>query len=633
MKTPLLLLTGGLALPLAGVPVPDAVPRLHNFDLEQVRLLAGPFRDAQSRDLGYLLSLDPDRFLVMFRSTAGLPPDARAPKAYGGWESPTSEVRGHILGHYLSACALMYASTGDPRLRQRTDYLVAELAKCQRGLASVGFHRGYLSAFPESFFDRVDAQQDVWAPWYTMHKIMAGLLEVHLHTGNAQALEVLKGMAGWVKFRVDRLSPEQMQASLRTEHGGMAEVLANLSAVTGDPDDLRLAQAFNHHAVIDPLAQGEDRLDRLHANTQIPKIIGIAREFELTGNPVYRDIARFFWQEVALKRSYVIGGDSDDEHFFDVADFVKHLSPVTAETCNTYNMLRLTEHVFSWDRSAAVMDFYERGLYNQILGSQDPDTGMMTYFVPMESGRFKTYSTPENSFWCCVGTGMENHAKYGEEIYVHDDRSLYVNLFIPSELTWSERGLSLRQETRFPDEPGSRLAVRAPHPVSLALRIRQPEWCAGPVAVSVNGKPFPAPPDGAGYLVLDRTWRDGDAVELALPLALRAEPLPGNPATVALVFGPVVLAAELGSENLPDRHQEAVDQKDFVALPVPEVPRLAGDTASILAALRPVDGRPLTFRTAGIGRPRDLTFVPLYRLHHQRYAVYWQTDAPLAAAP
>jgi DUF1680 family protein len=634
MRYPVLLAAACLAWPLAGAPVPDVVPRLQNFPLEEVRLLEGPFKEAQGHDLAYLLALDPDRFLVTFRQNAGLPPpDSRAPKAYGGWESPTSEVRGHILGHYLSACALMYASTGDARLKERTDYLVSELALCQHALAESGAHAGYLSAFPESFFDRVDAQTDVWAPWYTMHKIMAGLLDVQVHTGNAQALEVLNRLAAWVKFRVDRLSPEQMQGSLKTEHGGMTEVLANLYALTGNPDDLRLSQAFNHHVIIDPLARGEDHLDGLHANTQIPKITGAAREYELTGNTTYRDVARYFWQEVALKRSYALGGHSDDEHFFDPNDFAHHLSPITAETCNTYNMLKLSEHVFSWEGGSQVMDFYERGLYNQILASQDPDTGMMTYFVPMESGRFKTYSTPENSFWCCVGTGIENHAKYGQEIYVHDERSLYVNLFIASELSWDARGLRLRQETGFPDEPHSRLTLRLAKPLDLALRIRQPAWASANLALKINGRPADGHLDGKGYLVLERAWHDGDSVDVALPMTLRTEPLPGNPATVALFYGPILLAAELGAQGLPPQHEEAPDQKDFAALAIPEVPKLAADPAGILAALHPVEGRTLAFRTVGIGRPRDVTLVPFYRIHHERYAIYWATGSLLVAAP
>jgi uncharacterized protein len=619
----ILILSGVMA---AAEPAP--VRSLENFDLGEVRLLEGPFRDAQERDLQYLLSLDPERLLVMFRSTAGIYSYSAYTQAYGGWESPTSGLRGHTMGHYLSACALMYASTGDERLKRRTDYLVGELARCQAMLAENGYHAGYLSAFPEYFFDRVDAQKPVWAPWYTMHKIMAGLLEVHVHTGNPQALEVLNRIADWVKFRVDRLTPEQMQGSLKTEHGGMNEVLANLYAVTGNPDHLRLAQAFNHRAVFDPLARGEDRLDGLHANTQFPKIIGAAREYELTGNEGYRDIARFFWREVAFKRSYAIGGNSDNEHFFPVSDFPDHLSTVTDETCNTYNMLKLTEHIFAWEPKAETMDFYERGLYNQILASQDPDSGMVTYFVPMKAGLFKTYSTPDNSFWCCLGTGMENHAKYGREIYAHDDRSLYVNLFIPSTLSWRERGLTVRQETRFPEEAATRLSIATAQPTKLALRVRQPAWCRAAVGLRVNGSLVEAHADSSGYVTIEREWRNGDRIDIDLPMSLRTEPLPGNERTVAIFYGPIVLAGELGTEGMPAGGTYAEDQKKFAKWPTTAAPVLAGDPAAVLAALRPVPGERLTFRTQGIGRPSDVTLIPFYRLHHQRYTLYW----PLAPA-
>ncbi len=256
------------------------------FSLADVRLLDGPFRDAMLRDGNYLLSLDCDRLLYNFRVNAHLPTDA---KPYGGWEAPTCELRGHIVGHYLSACSLMFASTGDARFKERVDKMVAGLAECQNALATNGANAGYLSAFPESFIDRVENRKSVWAPWYTLHKIMAGLLDANQLCGNAQALAVLTNMADWAKFRVDRLTPAQMQRSLETEQGGMTEVLANLYGVTGNTNYLQLAEAFNHQRVIGPLERGEDRLNGLHANTQIPKIIGIAREYELTGNPQFHD--------------------------------------------------------------------------------------------------------------------------------------------------------------------------------------------------------------------------------------------------------------------------------------------------------------------------------------------------------
>ena len=606
------------------IAAPPLIPATR-FDLAQIRLLDGPFKRAQEMDHRVLLSLDPERLLLMFRVTAGLESWARP---LTGWESPGSELRGHTLGHYLSACSLMYAATGDPQLKARTDEIVAELAKCQAAMPAQGYHAGYLSAFPESFFDRVDAQQPVWAPWYTMHKIMAGLLDAHIQTGNQQALDVLNRLADWVKFRVDRLTPEQMQGSLKNEHGGMTEVLANLYGVTGNPDDLRLAQAFNHHAVIDPLARGEDDLNGLHANTQFPKIIGAAREYELTGNETYRDLAGFFWREVALKRSYVFGGNSDDEHFFPIDQFARHLSALTAETCNMYNMLKLTEHVWGWAPSAESMDYYERGLYNQILASQDPDTGMVCYFIPTEPGRFKTYSTPEESFWCCFGTGMENHAKYGEMIYARGADSLYVNLFIPSVLSWPEKGLTLRQETGFPEESASRLRITARQPVTLALKVRRPGWLGSAgLAIRVNGEPAAAE-SADGCAVIRREWHDGDTVTLELPMAVHTETLPGAPNIVAFLDGPIVLAGELGTADLPAGGQEARDQHDFLKLPLRPAPVLVGGPNNLVSGLAPVPGRPLTFMTQGLGHPADVTLRPFYQLHHQRYALYWTVLSP-----
>jgi hypothetical protein len=612
--------------PARAAASPGPISQVAEFDLARIRLLDGPFKQAQELDRQYLLSLDPDRLLLMFRVTAGLSSFNYTP-ALGGWESPGSGLRGHTMGHYLSACSLMYAATGDERLKARTALLVAELAKCQDNMVEQGFHPGYLAAFPESFFDRADAQKPVWAPWYTMHKIMAGLLDVHLHTGNPQALEVLKRLAGWVKFRVDRLTPEQMQGALKNEHGGMNEVLANLSMVTGDPDCLRLAQAFNHQAVFEPLARGEDRLDGLHANTQIPKIVGAAREFELTGFEKYRDIARFFWKRVALQRSYALGGDSDDEHFFPAGDFARHLTPVTAETCNTYNMLKLTEHLFTWEPSVETMDYYERALYNQILASQEPRTGMFTYFISMKPGLFKTYSTPEDSFWCCVGTGMENHAKYGELIYAYSGTALYVNLFIASELTWPARGMAVRQETAFPEEPATHLRIQTQQPLNLTVKLRQPEWCRPGITLKVNGSAIDAAPDASGYVSITREWRDGDTIDVGLPMTLRTEPLPGSPAIVAVFDGPILLAGALGTGGMPTGGQFAPEQQQFRGWPTPPETTLVGDPAGIPSALKPVAGEALTFRTDGIGRPRDVTLLPFYRLHHQRYTIYWQTDS------
>jgi len=561
------------------------------FGLNEVRLLEGPFKTAQERDRQYLHALDADRLLHNFRVNAGLPSTA---EPLGGWESPGCELRGHFVGHYLSACALMYASTGDEKLKAKGDYMVAELAKCQS-------QSGYLSAFPESFFDRVDTGKPVWAPYYTLHKIMAGLLDMHQCCGNQHALEVLVKMAGWLKPRVDRLSHEQQQKALNNEHGGMNEVLANLYAITGNPDHLALARAFNHERIFEPLARGEDKLNGLHANTQIPKIIGAARQYELDGDGRFAAIASNFWKFVALDRSYCIGGHSDSEHFFPVTDFAKHLSPVTCETCNTYNMLKLTRHLFTWQPSARLMDFYERALYNHILASQDPRTGMMIYFASLKPGHFKSYNTPQDSFWCCTGTGVENHARYGETIYARDGDSLYVNLFIASELTWKEKGLVLRQETQFPERNTARLIFRCAKPVELNVKVRQ----------------------AGGYREHRRIWRDGDTLDIEIPMELRVEPLPGNPRIVALMVGPIVLAGELGTEGMEKLNLYVRRQLDLCGSPCPDVPVLMCDPSELVKHIEPIPGEPLTFRTKGIGRPHDVTLSPYYRIHHQRMNVYW----------
>jgi hypothetical protein len=586
------------------------------FPLAQVRLLDSPFRDAMVRDEDYLLSLDCDRLLYNFRVNANLPTQARP---YGGWEAPKGELRGHCVGHYLSACSLMYASTGDARFKERADKIVAGFAECQTALGSNATHFGYMSAFPESFIDRVEAGRPVWAPWYTLHKIMAGLLDANQLCGNAQALGVLTNMANWVKFRQDRLSEQQMQASLRTEYGGMNEVLANLYGITGNADYLKAAEAFNQKSLFDPLAAGDDRLNGLHANTQIPKMIGAARQYELTGSKRDEEIASFFWDRVALHRSYVIGGDSDREHFFSTNDFARHLSAETAETCNTYNMLKLTRHLFSWDPAARTMGFYERALYNDILASQDPDQGMFVYLMSLKPGHFKTYSTPENSFWCCVGTGMENHAKYGDTIYFHNDKSLLVNLFIPSDLSWPEKGLDVRQETKFPESDTTRLEFKAAKPVSLALEIRWPEW-SEKLSIHVNGRSQKISGQPGSYVSISRIWQNGDRVDIQLAMKLHTEPLPGTSNIVAVLYGPVVLVGELGTDGLPNPY--ARNQTDLVRVPDPAIPALVGDATSILKRIK-ATGTPLVFRTRNLGRPNDVTLVPLYRANHERYTVYW----------
>ena len=588
------------------------------FPLADVRLLDGPFRDAMLLDQAYLLSLDADRLLRNFRVNVNLPTDA---KPYGGWESPTTELRGHAVGHYLSACSMMYASTGNPKLKQQVDSIVAGMAVCQSNSPAAGFHEGYLSAFPESFFDRLEHYSNVWAPWYTLHKVMAGLLDAYQYTGNQQALEVLTNMANWVQWREDRLTPQQMQRTLENEQGGMTEVLANLYGVTGNTNYLRLSEMFNHQQVIGPLEQGQDRLNGLHANTQIPKIVGITREYEFTGNPQFLTAANTFWHAVALDRSYVIGGDSDNEHFFPTNQFDRHLSPDTCETCNTYNMLKLTHDLFEVEPDAQKMDFYERALYNDILASQDPDSDMFTYFMSLKPGHFKVYSTPENSFWCCVGTGMENHSKYGNTIYYQGADSLYVNLFIASELNWVDKGITIRQETKFPEKDTTTLKIKTEKPAKFALKIRYPDWAVDGVKVSVNGKKQTIESKPGSYFALDREWRNGDTVKVQMPMRLHTELLPDTTNQVAVLYGPIVLAGDLGTTNMPN--PLARDQNQFNRTRDPATPVLVTALDTLLKHVKSVSGKPLTFKTRGIGQPEDVTLIPFYEIHRERYTVYW----------
>jgi DUF1680 family protein len=594
-------------------------PAAETFPLRDVRVLEGPFHDAQQRGLAYLLSLDPDRLLHTFRLNAGL---ATTAKAYGGWEAPTVELRGHSLGHYLTASVLMYEATGDERLKARALAIVAELRKVQQALPARGMSPGYLSAFPEELFDRVEARQPVWAPYYTIHKIMAGLLDVHRATGDPAALEAVKGMASWVGFRASRLDPARWQEMLDTEFGGMQDGLTELHARTGDPEHLRLARLFDHHSVFDPLARGEDVLDGLHANTQIPKAIGAARDCEVTGEARYCAVSETFWRRVALRRSYVIGGNSEDEHFSPVAHLSRHLGESTAETCNTYNMLKLSRRLFRRDADPGRIDFYERGLFNHILASQDPATGMVSYYVPLKPGAWRSYSTPEDSFWCCVGTGMENPARYGEAIYARQGDTLLVNLFLASQLAWREKGLTLRQETRFPDEDRTRLVLRLEKPAPLALRLRHPAWATHGLSVSVNGQAVSIVSRPGSYATVEREWRDGDVVEARLPMSLRFEPTSDDAGRGAFLFGPIVLAADLGAEGLDARARYGPTTPEVRLEELPAAPvLLAASPEEALARVKPAPG-PLTFRIEGIGRPGDILLRPFFRLADRRYAVY-----------
>ncbi|MDX1675053.1 MAG: glycoside hydrolase family 127 protein [Longimicrobiales bacterium] len=613
--------------PLPPSPRPGRPPErvARPFPLTAVELLDGPFREAQERDARYMLDLDPDRLLHNFRENAGLEPKA---PVYGGWESqePWVEIRchGHTLGHWLTAGSLMYASTGDRRFRDRIDYIVAELAACQEAWGT-----GLVCAFPdgdETLRRAVNGEPFEGVPWYTMHKIFAGLRDAHLVAGSDRALPVLVRLTDWAWELTAPMSDAAFQRMLDREHGGMNEVLADIHVLTGDERCLTLARRFCHEALLQPLARGVDPLNGLHANTQIPKVVGFERLYEITGEERYGRAARFFWDTVVGERSFVRGGHGDWEHFFPVDTFPRHLhSAKTSETCCTYNMLRLTRQLFAADPSAAYADYYERALYNGILASQDPETGWSTYFQATRPGYVKLYHTPIDSFWCCTGSGLENHAKYGDSIYFRSDDTLWVNLFIPSTVRWEAKRITLRQETRFPEADRVRFSVAVDRPVGATLRIRYPGWCRD-AELRVNGRRVDLGAGPGEYMALDRQWRDGDRVELRLPMHLRTEALPGAPDRVAFLYGPVVLAGRLGTEGLyPGADILRNERTSGMILEVPvEVPALAAGADAVTRHVRPVSGRPLTFETVGIGRPQDVELIPYYRLHHERFNLYWE---------
>ena len=591
------------------------------WPLQDVRLLEGLFRDAQERNKAYLLRLEPDRLLSHVRKNAGLPPKGRP---YGGWDRQGSQC----VGHHLSALAHMAASTGDPAVRERVRYIVRELAECQRAAGDGSLH-GYAS--DKAWYQKVSAGEMPFipvSPWYVTHKIMAGLRDAYLLCDETAAREVLVRMADWCLVVTARLTPAQWQAMLDREHGGPHEVLADVFAMTGERNYLDLARQFTHHRVYDPLARGDASvLDGLHANTQFPKFIGYERIYELTGEKARHDAVLTFWENVTSDRSWANGGNSQSEAFFPPSEFPRKLLDLPGpETCNTYNMLRLTRRLFLVQPSGRLMDYYERALLNHVLASQDPETGGFAYHTPMRPGHYRIYSHPEDSFWCCVNTGMESHSQHGEMIYARAEDGFYINLFIATEARWREQGLTLRQATRFPDEPRTTLLLTLEQPRSMALHLRWPAWVeAGKLQVAVNRGRVPVQGTPGNYLTLSRVWQSGDRVQVELPMRPRVEVLPRSTNYAAFFYGPVLLAGALSREALSpaDFISQDGDPIPRRALPVENFPVLVAKPEKAASRLERMAGEALGFRLSGVMQPGDVTLVPLFRLHRQRYTVYW----------
>lgn len=610
----------------AGLP-----QKINTFPVSDVRLTSGMFKHAEDLDICYLMGLNPDRLLAPYMKEAGLKPKA---ENYPNWEN--TGLDGHIGGHYLSALSYMYASTGNEEIGKRLDYFLSELKRCQDASGN-----GYLCGVPDGKTiwneikeGKINANpfglNDRWVPLYNIHKTYAGLRDAYLVAGKEEAKGMLVALTDWMMNIVSGLTDEQIQDMLRSEHGGLNEVFADVYAITGDEKYLELAKRFSHRFILDPLVEKKDMLTGNHANTQIPKVIGFKRIADLDGNQEWSSASEFFWNTVVENRSVSIGGNSVREHFHKSDDFSSMMtSEQGPETCNTYNMLRLTKLLYGTSGDVNYMDYYERALYNHILSSQNPVQGGFVYFTPMRSGHYRVYSQPQNCFWCCVGSGMENHARYGEMIYASRDNELIVNLFISSVLNWEETGMSFTQETSFPEKEQTRVIVNSEKPRKMKISFRCPEWLdKEKVEFKVNGRKVEAVFDD-GYYTIDRKWKDGDTVEMSLPMTLRAVQLPDKSPYYSFMYGPVVLAADLGKERLDG--QFADDSRGgHVAsgpqLPLQNMPVVVGEEKDLLANLKRVTSEKLEFRLSGVypSRYDGMILKPFYKTHECRYMIYWE---------
>ena len=597
--------------------------------LTAVRLTGGPLQRAQKLDANYLLALEPDRMLSPYRRLAGLEPKG---EPYPGWDGGGRNLTGHICGHYLSAVSLMFAATGDTRFKERADTIVSELKIVQDKWGD-GF-AGALERVREAFaavssgniksatFDL----NGLWSPWYTLHKTYAGLRDAYRHTGNGTALEIETRFAEWAERLLIPMSGDQIQRMLNTEFGGMNEVMADLYADTGDKRWLELSYRFEHNAVLDPLKHREDPLDGLHGNCQIPKLIGSAARYAYAGDDADGTAASFFWERVARHHSFATGGHGKDEYFRE-PDTLSHITEGrTAETCNVYNMLKLTRRLFALHTDVQYAEFHERALFNHILGSIDPESGATCYMVPVGRGVRREYQDMSRSFTCCVGTGLENHALHGLGIYYENGSRLWVNLYAPSTAAWESAGVKLAMDTTFPTGEAATLTLDVRAPKAFTLALRRPSWAGDGFNVKVNDTFVTALPAPGSYVEIARTWKTGDSVSLVLPKRLRVDRLRDDPTRAAIMWGPIVLAGDLGPA--PERNRTEGRQ------PPPDAPALVTDKA-VTEWLRPVADKPGTFRTSGAAfaldeskSARDVELAPFYTVQRRTYAAYWDLLTP-----
>ena len=604
------------------------------FSMTEVRLLPSFWKDMMELDRSYLYSLPNERLAHNFRVTVGIPSDA---DPLGGWEAPDCELRGHYVGHYLSSCALIHAGTGDDAIAAKANDLVAILAQCQA-------KDGYLSAYPATFYDRLRAHQNVWAPFYTYHKILAGMIDMYEHTGNKQALDVAVKMADWADTYAKSFSDDEWQRVLLTEHGGMNEASFNLYAITGNPRYRDLGYRFEHKKIFVPLAANQDMLNGNHANTNIPKMIGAIRGYELTGDTRYLSIAQNFQRIVKDHHTYCTGGTSNGEGWHEPDGIASQLGPAAEECCCSYNMMKLTRHLFGQEPDAKHFDYYERMLLNVRYGTQDRN-GMLMYYVSLRPGLYKTFGTQFDAFWCCTGTGSEEYAKLNDSIYFHDDSSVYVNLFIPSRLDWKERGLQLRQTTKFPNEQTITFTVDAAPTKPTAIKVRVPYWATKGATVAVNNQPLSDTATTSSYLEINHPWKAGDVVTVEIPMTPHIDQAPDDKQVQAAMYGPLVLAVRQGSGGLTnsmiyagsgprsfddDFSMPTVNMR-FPAQRRPNnapasapVPPPVGNDAIWFEQTEGSRRYPLQFRT--LGRGFTHTLIPLNLIMDERYSVYVRNE-------
>ena len=600
------------------------------FPLGDVTLLDGPLKKARDLNIQVLLKYDNDRLLAPFLKEAGLTPKG---ELYPNWAG----LDGHVGGHYLTALA-MNAATGSEACRERMEYWISELQRCADANAKnhPEWGKGYVGGVPGS--DRIWSNykkgnfgpySGAWVPFYNLHKMYAGLRDCWVYCGNEQAKKLFLDFCDWAIDLTSGLTDEQVERTLHTEHGGMNEVLADAYAITGDKKYLDVAKRFSHKRLLLPLEQRQDCLDNMHANTQVPKVVGFERISELSGDEAYHNAASFFWDIVTGERTLAFGGNSRREHFPSkeaCKDFVEDIDG--PETCNTNNMLKLSEELHRRNPEARYADFYELATFNHILSSQHPEHGGYVYFTSARPRHYRNYSAPNEAMWCCVGTGMENHGKYGQFVYTHKGDNLFVNLFVSTELNWKERGIVLRQETGFPYTENSKITI-AQGKGKFTLQVRYPGWVKpGEFDVKVNGKPVSIVTGPSSYVAISRQWKKGDVVEMTFPMHNSIKYLPNLPQYIALMHGPVMLAMKTGTEDLvrliaDDSRfgQLAVGKK----LPVDQAPILINNNLEDIAnQLHPIAGKPLHFTlTTRMENEIRNELMPFFELHDSRYMMYW----------